>query len=69
MSECADVTTCVVNDELLPPPCSAWMMSARSSVSASSFVYLPSSRVSIRMFSDVDFLGSGLRIISEAPSW
>ena len=63
------VTTCVVKDELLPPPCSAWRMSARSSVSASSFVYLPSARIIASRFSAVDFFGSGLRRKSDAPLW
>ena len=69
MSVWAEVTTWVTNEELLPPPCSAWRMSAKSSVSASRRVYRPSSRMSERKFSDVDLRGSGLRIISEPFMW
>ncbi len=54
-----DDTTCVVNDELLPPPCSACSTSVMSRISASSSVNLLSGRSMCRKFSAVEYSGSG----------
>ena len=62
VSEPDDVTTRVVNVELLPPPCSMWRTRARSRTFASSCVYFLSERSMLRIFSANESSGSGLCI-------
>ena len=52
-------TRCVVKDELLPPPCSAWRIMAISKSFASSSVYCPVGRIMRRIFSAVESSGIG----------
>ena len=49
-----DEIRCVVNDELLPPPCSAWSIMQMSRILASKSVYSPIGRSILSMFSEVD---------------